>query len=60
MKTPKRIAAPETLRPATSSLRFRAEDWTLIETLQKKTGVGSVTDLVRMALRALAAKEGVK
>lgn len=56
----KKETAVQNVRPATSSLRFRPEDWRLVESLQEKTGVSSVTDLVRMALRALAAKEGVK
>lgn len=60
VKTSSKVSIPEHGRPATSSIRFRPEDWTLIETLQEKTGVSSVTDLIRMALRSLATKEGVR
>lgn len=59
MKSPKKTAAKPAM-PPTSSIRFRAEDWAVIEALQKKTGVSSVTELVRLALRALAAKEGMR
>jgi hypothetical protein len=42
-----------------TSIKFRPEDWKLIVALQKKMGVAGLSDLVRQALRALAAKEGV-
>ena len=48
------------IHPATSSIRFHADDWALIEKLQKKTRLRSVTELIRMALGALAEKEGVE
>lgn len=60
VKRPPKVLVSQPPRPATSSIRFRGEDWDLVEKLQKKTGIGSVADLVRMALRALAVKEGVK
>jgi hypothetical protein len=43
-----------------SSIRWRPEDWKRIEQLRKKTGIRTVTELVRAALGALAAKEGVQ
>jgi len=46
--------------PAVTSIRLRPEDHALIRRLQKKLGVGNVTDLLRQALRALASKEGLK
>ena len=42
-----------------TSIKFRPEDMKLIVALQKKLGVAGVSDLLRQALRALAAKEGV-
>lgn len=57
-KTKPVTAKPQ--RPAITSIRLREEDWALLEKLQKQTGIDSVTDLARMGLRALAAKEGVK
>ncbi len=57
VKSPKKNVGLQKLRPATSSIRWREEDWELIEKLQKKIGVSSVTDLSRMGLRALAEKE---
>ena len=51
--------AKTTAKPA-SSIRWRPEDCKLLAALQKKTGVGSVAELARMSLRALAAKEGIQ
>jgi len=47
----------EELRP--TSVKFRPEDKKIIAALQKKMGVADVSNIVRQALRALAAKEGV-
>ncbi len=61
MKTaPKKTGPRPAPGPATSSLRWRPEDWALIEALRQRTGVASVSELARMALRALAAKEGLQ
>jgi hypothetical protein len=49
---PKRIPDPVT------SVRFTRDDKKIIAALEKKLGI-NVTSLVRQALRALAAKEGV-
>jgi hypothetical protein len=48
------------LRPQTSSIRWNEDDWRLIAGLQKKTGIRSVAELVRKALRDCAQKEGLK
>ena len=40
-------------------IRFTPDDVRLLDRLQKKTGVQSRADIVRLALRALAQKEGV-
>jgi hypothetical protein len=42
-----------------TSIKFRPEDEKIIVALQKKLGVADVSNVVRQALRALAAKEGV-
>jgi hypothetical protein len=42
-----------------TSIKFRPEDKKIITALQKKLGVVDVSNIVRQALRALAAKEGV-
>lgn len=47
-------------RPQTSSIRWNEDDWRLIAGLQKKTGIRSVAELVRKALRDCAQKEGLK
>lgn len=44
-------------RKETSTVRWRPEDWELIERLKKKTGIGNMTDLLRKALRDSAEKE---
>lgn len=49
---------PEGL-PKPTSVRLTATDQRLVEKLTEKLGVG-LTPLVRLALRALAAKEGVE
>lgn len=54
-KVPKEPPAPET-----STVRWRPEDWDLIVRLQKKTGVRTVSELLRKALRDCAAKEDLK
>lgn len=43
----------------TMGIRIDKADQDLIRALKLKLGVKSVSDLVRQALRALAAKEGV-
>jgi hypothetical protein len=52
----KAAAAP---RLETSTVRWTDEDRALIERLQKKTGIRSVTELLRKALRDAAVKEGL-
>jgi hypothetical protein len=42
-----------------SGVRFTADDQKLLEALQKKTGINAVSEVLRMALRALAEKQGV-
>lgn len=60
-----RVTTCITLRYMTSktnpqgTIRWNAEDRKLITALRKKLGVQSISDLMRQALRALAAKEGV-
>jgi len=41
------------------SIRWRLEDRLLIDRLRRKTGIRSVTELVRKALRDCAEKEGL-
>ena len=48
------------MRPETTNVRLREEDWVLIDALRAKTGAGNVSEVIRQALRALATKEGVK
>jgi hypothetical protein len=43
----------------TVGVRFSTEDYRLAAALQKKLGVKALSEVVRMALRALATKEGV-
>jgi hypothetical protein len=45
--------------PQVLSMKPTVEDWKLVAAISKKLGVQSFSDLFRMALRALAAKEGV-
>jgi hypothetical protein len=40
-------------------IRFTDEDLALLEALQAKTGIGNRTDVVRLAIRKLAAAEGI-
>jgi hypothetical protein len=40
-------------------VRFSPEDRKILVALRKKLGVQSVSEILRMALRALATKEGV-
>jgi hypothetical protein len=46
----------EELQP--TSVKFRPEDKKIIVALQKKLGI-DVSNIIRQAIRALAAKEGV-
>lgn len=41
------------------AVRLSDEDLALVEALRSKTGVWSTAEVVRMALRALAEREGV-
>jgi len=52
--------APKASPSRISSVRFRPEDVRLIEQLQKDTGIESVTDLLRLALRTLGRERGLK
>ena len=56
--------APPTLlsepKPDVSTVRWTDEDWRLITALRKHTGILSLADLLRKALRDAAQKEGVK
>ena len=49
----KKAAAP-------SSIRWNAQDERYFEALKAKTGVSSASEILRMGLRALAEKLGVK
>lgn len=61
MKPPsKKVTPPALPGVGSSNIRWRPEDQELIAALQKKTGIGSMTDLARLALRALAQKEGIQ
>jgi hypothetical protein len=40
-------------------IRFTDEDLALLAALQAKTGIGNRTDVVRLAIRKLAAAEGI-
>ena len=53
-------AGPKAPPSRISSVRFRPEDVRLIEQLQKDTGIESVTDLLRLALRTLGRERGLK
>jgi len=44
-------------RPDVSHVRFNQQDWEVIERLRKKTGILSIAELLRKALRDSAAKE---
>jgi len=56
METPKNKPARTT--NGTRSIRFNDDDRKLLKVLHKKLGV-DVSQIVRLALRALATKEGV-
>lgn len=43
-----------------TTIRLRAEDEARVAKLLEATGASNVSELVRLALRALAKKEGVK
>ena len=45
--------------PVQKTWRPKAEDVKLLAELKAKIGVGNETDVIRMGLRALAAKEGM-
>lgn len=42
------------------AIRFTKEDLEIIEAIQAKTGISTRTDVLRLALRRLAASEGVE
>jgi hypothetical protein len=56
-KSNKKPITPEP-PPETSSIRWRPEDWQMIAQLQKETGIESVSELLRLALRALKKQLG--
>jgi hypothetical protein len=43
-----------------TAVRFTPEDLALIERLQKKLGIMTRADLIRLALRSLATEHGVR
>jgi len=42
------------------AIRFQPEDLALIEEIQAKTGISTRTDVLRVAIRKMAAAEGVE
>lgn len=58
MKNTRRTVLSEP-KPETSSVRWTAEDWKIITALRAKTGIRSVAELLRKALRDCAEKEGL-
>ena len=52
------MATKETLLPP-ATVRWTVADSDLIRLLQVRTGVESISDLIRLGLRALASKEGI-
>jgi hypothetical protein len=42
-----------------SAVRFTPQDLAILEALQEKLGIGSRTDVIRLALRRLAALEQI-
>jgi metal-responsive CopG/Arc/MetJ family transcriptional regulator len=45
--------------PQTTTVRFTDDDLRLLEAIQEKTGIVSRSEVLRLAIRALAAQEGV-
>lgn len=42
-----------------TALRFTPDDFAILDALQTRTGIGSRTDVVRLAIRTLAAAQGI-
>jgi hypothetical protein len=53
------MAAKQQANTATVGIRLTAEDRKLVKRIREKTGVVAFSEIVRQALRALAAKEGL-
>lgn len=45
--------------PEKTTVRFNEEDLALLEAIQKKTGIVSRSEVLRLAIRALAEQESV-
>lgn len=43
----------------TVSMRFEKKDAALVDALREKTGIKATSEVIRMALRALAQQQGV-
>jgi hypothetical protein len=50
----------KTTRSPITPVRFNEADHALIEKIQAKTGVTAVSEVIRMGLRALGEKLGIK
>lgn len=46
--------------PEKTTVRFNEEDLALLDAIQKKTGILSRSEVLRLAIRALAEQEGVQ
>jgi hypothetical protein len=42
-----------------TAFRFTAEDLSILDAIQRRTGIVSRTEVIRMAIRALAAAQGI-
>lgn len=49
----------KTKKAVVAGVRFSPEDERIANALQKKLGIKALSELVRMALRTLATKEGI-
>jgi Ribbon-helix-helix protein, copG family len=54
------MAAKRRLQYPQTAVRFTPEDEAILAALQKRTGMVNRSDLIRLALRALAKEHGVK
>lgn len=46
--------------PEKTTVRFNEDDLALLDAIQKKTGIVSRSEALRLAIRALAQQEGVQ
>jgi hypothetical protein len=54
------MAAKRRLQYPQTAVRFTPQDEAILVALQKRTGMVNRSDLIRLALRALAKEHGVK